>query len=64
MNEDVEKPIVKCVCTDTTFVQMKLTGLKSLEDIEKSLGCGLKCGLCRPYIAKMLETGETRFPVD
>jgi bacterioferritin-associated ferredoxin len=24
-------------------------------------GCGAQCGLCRPYLRRMLRTGETEF---
>jgi bacterioferritin-associated ferredoxin len=31
------------------------------EDLIRETGCGDQCGLCRPYLVRMLETGETRF---
>jgi bacterioferritin-associated ferredoxin len=33
----------------------------ALADIMRETGCGDQCGLCRPYIRRMLETGETVF---
>jgi bacterioferritin-associated ferredoxin len=33
----------------------------TLEQLMAETGCGDQCGLCRPYLEKMLETGETRF---
>jgi len=27
----------------------------------RETGCGAQCGLCRPYLRRMLETGETVF---
>ena len=32
-------------------------------DVWAQFGCGTICGLCRPYIAKMLLTGDTEFSV-
>ena len=55
------KPIVRCVCGDTTFEELKR--LETMEEIERS-GCGVSCGLCRPYLERMLETGETAFDAD
>ena len=31
------------------------------EDIAGATGCGAGCGLCRPYLRRMLATGETDF---
>jgi bacterioferritin-associated ferredoxin len=33
----------------------------TLEDVMRETGCGDGCGLCRPYLRRMLVTGETRF---
>jgi bacterioferritin-associated ferredoxin len=27
----------------------------------RETGCGTQCGLCRPYLRRMLRTGETAF---
>jgi NAD(P)H-nitrite reductase large subunit len=32
-----------------------------MTEIARRYGCGSCCGLCRPYIERMLETGETVF---
>jgi len=32
-----------------------------LDDIASMTGCGAGCGLCRPYLRRMLATGETEF---
>jgi bacterioferritin-associated ferredoxin len=32
-----------------------------LEALAAATGCSLQCGLCRPYLRRMLETGETVF---
>ncbi len=33
----------------------------SLDQIGRRFGCGSCCGVCRPYLERMLETGETVF---
>ena len=32
-----------------------------LEQLMRETGCGAQCGLCRPYLRRMLATGETVF---
>jgi bacterioferritin-associated ferredoxin len=32
-----------------------------LDMLMRETGCGDNCGLCRPYLRRMLETGETVF---
>jgi bacterioferritin-associated ferredoxin len=32
-----------------------------LADLVRHTGCGAQCGLCRPYLSRMLRTGETEF---
>lgn len=32
-----------------------------LDEIARATGCGAGCGLCRPYLRRMLATGETEF---
>jgi len=63
MSDSPLRPVSRCVCFDTTFVELKAAGIKSLEEAGSRFGCGTKCGLCRQYILKMLETGETDFDV-
>jgi hypothetical protein len=37
-------------------------GLESaLTQVARRFGCGSCCGVCRPYLERMLETGETVF---
>ena len=33
----------------------------ALEDVMRETGCGDQCGLCRPYLRRMLATGQTAF---
>lgn len=54
----------RCVCRNVTFARLR--GLAelygpSIEPLAALTGCGTGCGLCRPYILRMLRTGEVRF---
>jgi bacterioferritin-associated ferredoxin len=42
---------------------MKAAGVTSLQGAAWLFGAGAACGLCLPYIQRMLETGETEFAV-
>ncbi|HLK59156.1 MAG TPA: (2Fe-2S)-binding protein [Chthonomonadaceae bacterium] len=65
MSED--KPVRACLCYPHTFAELKRlaqeNGWRTVAEITAALRCGSGCGLCRPYLAKMLETGETAFAV-
>ena len=56
--------IDRCVCLNRRFVDLlpmaRARGL-SLSDLMRETGCGDQCGLCRPYLRRMLSTGETVF---
>jgi NAD(P)H-nitrite reductase large subunit len=56
-------PVKQCVCFEKTFTELKASGAKSLDEIIQRFNCSTGCGLCRPYIQKMLQTGETEFAV-
>jgi bacterioferritin-associated ferredoxin len=32
-----------------------------LAAVMRETGCGAQCGLCRPYLRRMLRTGQTEF---
>ena len=56
--------ITRCVCRRFPFAELlplARTHRWSLEDVMRETGCGDQCGLCRPYIRRMLATGETVF---
>lgn len=62
MTNDLE--IDRCVCFDLRFSDLKRKldeRPADLEQIARRFGCGSCCGLCRPYIERMLKTGETVF---
>lgn len=64
---DDEKPVRACLCYPNSFATLKALaqahGWRTVDDITAAVGCGGGCGLCRPYLAKMLETGETAFAI-
>ena len=56
--------ITHCVCRNTPFTRLlsqARTGSWTLEDMMRETGCGAGCGLCRPYLRRMLESGQTAF---
>ncbi len=61
------KPVRACLCYPRAFVELKALadaqGWTTVAEISRAVGCGSGCGLCRPYLAAMLRTGETAFAV-
>ena len=57
--------IDRCVCFGQPFADLKAvaeaTGATTVEGLQAVVGFGRKCGLCRPYVRRMLATGETAF---
>lgn len=56
--------IDRCVCFNIRFADLKQKldeRPASMDQIARRFGCGSCCGLCRPYIERMLETGQTVF---
>ncbi len=57
--------MVMCVCHRRTFRElMDLVldrGGMSCEELVREGYCGGGCGMCVPYVKKMLATGETAF---
>jgi bacterioferritin-associated ferredoxin len=53
-----------CICKATSFevlyAQASAAGW-DLEQLMRETGCGAQCGLCRPYLRRMLRTGQTAF---
>ncbi len=53
-----------CVCKATSFEELLARATASrwdLSDLMRETGCGAQCGLCRPYLRRMLDTGQTEF---
>jgi bacterioferritin-associated ferredoxin len=56
--------ISRCICKGTFFQELlplARAGGWNLTDLVRETGCGGQCGLCRPYLSRMLRTGETEF---
>lgn len=56
----------RCYCHGVPFILLKdlaeIWG-PDLDRLSQITGCGTGCGMCRPYIRLMLETGKTDLPV-
>ena len=61
------KPVRACMCYPHTFAELHALAQTrqwaTVDDITRAVGCGGGCGLCRPYLARMLQTGETAFAI-
>ncbi len=56
--------VTMCLCRRFPFARLLPLARErgwNLEDIIRETGCGDQCGLCRPYVRRMLQTGETVF---
>ena len=57
--------IDRCFCYATTFRDIRdvarTTGAGSVEALQAHILFGENCGLCHPYVRRMLRTGETVF---
>jgi NAD(P)H-nitrite reductase large subunit len=53
-----------CVCRRVAFGELLPRARANgwgLDELVAATGCGAGCGLCRPYLRRMLATGETEF---
>lgn len=54
----------RCLCTGRTFAELReqarANGL-GFDALVRSTHAGATCGLCRPYLKRMLRTGEVVF---
>jgi bacterioferritin-associated ferredoxin len=56
--------VTMCVCRGVPFTRLlplARAGEWGLDELMSATGCGATCGLCRPYLRRMLATGETEF---
>ncbi|MBS1492135.1 MAG: (2Fe-2S)-binding protein [Bacteroidetes bacterium] len=57
--------INRCVCYNIKFEEIKKImvehGFTTIEEVQNEIDVSKNCKLCRPYIEKMIETGETEF---
>jgi len=54
----------RCICRGRSFgglLAQARAGDWDLDTLVDSTGCGAQCGLCRPYLSRMLATGQTVF---
>lgn len=59
-----EVHITMCVCRETPFARLLPLARERQWDLDalmRATGCGAGCGLCRPYLRRMLATGQTEF---
>ena len=54
--------LLRCTCSGkplgSLLTQIRDENLQTVAEVAAATGCGLQCGACRPYIARMLETGD------
>jgi bacterioferritin-associated ferredoxin len=56
--------IDRCVCRKRSFadlLRLARAGGWDRQRLSAETGAGVQCGLCLPYIGRMLRTGESRF---
>lgn len=56
--------IDRCVCKQRSFEELKSLAVSldlDLDMLALATGATTDCGRCRPWVARMLETGETCF---
>jgi bacterioferritin-associated ferredoxin len=56
--------ISHCICRSLAFSELLPRARAAnwgLEDLMRETGAGTGCGLCRPYLRRMLRTGQTAF---
>ena len=56
--------VTQCICCRVPFTRLLARVREhgwTLGDMMRETGCGDQCGLCRPYLRRMIATGETTF---
>ena len=56
--------VSRCICRNVAFTDLlpqARAASWTLTHLLRETGCGAQCGLCRPYLRRMLRTGETAF---
>jgi bacterioferritin-associated ferredoxin len=54
----------RCICRNRQFAELWMEARAEgwdLAALMRETGCGDQCGLCRPYLRRMLVTGQTVF---
>jgi len=59
------KTVTMCVCHNKSFEELKAYAIRynllEVEELIERKLCCRGCGMCYPYICKMIRTGETAF---
>ena len=56
--------VSRCICMRMPFATLLPLAREAgwdLPAVMAETGCGDQCGLCRPYLRRMLRTGQTEF---
>ncbi|MBR9977001.1 MAG: (2Fe-2S)-binding protein [Bacteroidetes bacterium] len=57
----------RCICFSKTFQELKSIAerhsLSDLSALQQFVEFGERCSLCMPYVERMLQTGQTSFPL-
>ena len=57
--------VTKCICHKKSFNEIREYADKhkvsSVEELQDDNICSNSCGLCKPYVEIVLETGQTEF---
>lgn len=57
--------IDRCYCFQKRFADLKAvaeeTGAVTVQEVQQHVEFGHNCGLCHPYVRRMLRTGQTSF---
>ena len=55
----------RCLCYSKSFAELKADAqrhqARSVQALQQVSEFGFRCGLCKPYVARMLESGHTAF---
>ncbi len=57
----------RCICFSKTFSELKTLAaqhrIRDVAALQTVTEFGRRCGLCKSYVQRMLDTGSTIFPV-
>ena len=57
--------VYRCVCDDVTFAELKVLAeakkIRTIQNLQQDRPFGRSCGLCLPYVRRMLQDGSTEF---
>lgn len=57
--------IDRCICYNVKFSEVKKimeeNNFTTIEEVQEEIDVSKNCKLCRPYIERMMKTGETEF---